>query len=419
MAASPTEAAVGGAAGPVSGVGVPSEADVPREADVIVIGAGVTGASIGYQLARHSDLRVVIVDARSPVGGISGRTFGQIRQHYSNELMVRIAQRGFHCIQNWDSVVGFGDPGYARFGYMLLVVADQLDGLRYNIELGQGLGVDTRFVVGDEISDIEPLVNAEGLAGGAYEPEGGYIDVTKMVLSWLTAAQSHGAEVVSGVRVTALRTSGGRISGVSTNAGEIDAPVAVTATGAWACDLLDPIGVHVPVQRRRLEMTMLQARPGQPQMHSCVTDGNSNIVLRPDMGRRFLAAAYPAEMPLVDDPLSMGDEDDQHAHLERIDQALAARMPALRGAVPLNHISGAYDVTPDYHPLIGWVPEVAGLCLALGFSGHGLKLSPAVGEIVAAIVLGHEPPFDPHPLRPTRFAEDDHMFCAYGPSARA
>ena len=391
----------------------------PATADIVVVGAGIMGASIAYQLAAQSDARVVVVDERPPVGGISGRTFGQIRQHYSNELLVQMARHGFNVIQNWDTEVGVGDPGYVQLGYLLLVIEDQLDALHRNIDLGRACGVDTRFVNAAEIAALEPLLITDDLAGGAYEPDGGYIDVTKMVLSWLTAAQGHGAQVISGVKVTALRTSGGRLSGVSTNAGEIDAPVVVTATGAWATDLLNPIGVHVPVQRRRLEMTMLQTQPGQPQMHSCVTDGNSNIVLRPDMGRRFLAAAYPSEMPLVDDPLLMGDEADQRAHLERIDQALAARMPAMRGATPLSHISGAYDVTPDYHPLIGWTPEIAGLCLALGFSGHGLKLSPAIGEIVAAIVLGHEPPFDPHPLRPTRYAENDHMFCAYGPSARA
>ena len=362
---------------------------------------------------------VVVVDERPPVGGISGRTFGQIRQHYSNELLVKMARRGFEVIKNWGAEVAVGDPGYVQLGYLLLVIEDQLDALRRNIGLGQSCGVDTRFVNAAEIAALEPLLITDDLAGGAYEPDGGYIDVTKMVLSWLTAAQAHGAEVISGVKVTALRTSGGQLSGVTTTSGDIDAGVVVTATGAWACDLLDPIGVHVPVQRRRLEMTMLQTQPGQPQMHSCVTDGNSNIVLRPDMGRRFLAAAYPPEMPLVDDPLSLGNEGDQHAHLERIDRALAARMPALRGATPLRHISGAYDVTPDYHPLIGWTPEIAGLCLALGFSGHGLKLSPAIGEVVAAIVLGHEPPFDPHPLRPNRYADSEHMFCAYGPSARA
>ena len=392
---------------------------VPTTADIVVVGAGIMGSSIAYQLAVQSDARVVVIDERPPVGGISGRTFGQIRQHYSNELLVNMARRGFDVIKNWGSEVGVGDPGYVQLGYLLLVVEDQLDALRRNVNLGQSCGVDTRFVNAAEIAALEPLLITDDLAGGAYEPDGGYIDVTKMVLSWLAAAQDQGAEVISGVKVTALRTSGGQLTGLSTTTGDIDAPVVVTATGAWAVDLLDPIGVHIPLQRRRLEMTMLQADPGKPQMHSCVTDGNSNIVLRPDMGRRFLAAAYPSEMPLVDDPLLMGSEHDQQAHLERIDRALASRMPAMRGATPVSHISGAYDITPDYHPLIGWASEIGGLCLAVGMSGHGLKLSPAIGEIVAAIVLGHEPPFDPHPLRPSRFAENEHMFCAYGPSARA
>ena len=197
----------------------------PTEVDVIVIGAGVSGASIGYQLARHSDLRVAVVDARSPVGGISGRTFGQIRQHYSNELLVRMALRGFHCLRNWDAEVGYGDPGYVRFGYMLIVTADQIDGLRRNVELGQRLGVDTRVVGPDEIAAIEPLVNAAGLAGGAYEPEGGYIDVTKMVLSWLGAATAHGARVLTPLGVQEILVTDGAVAGVATDSGDIKAPV--------------------------------------------------------------------------------------------------------------------------------------------------------------------------------------------------
>ncbi|MYA25906.1 MAG: FAD-binding oxidoreductase [Acidimicrobiales bacterium] len=421
MAASPSEADVGGAAGPLSGIGVPSEADV------VVIGAGVTGASIGYQLARHSDLRVAIIDARAPVGGISGRTFGQIRQHYSNQLMVRIAQRGFHCIQNWDSVVGFGDPGYARFGYMLLVVADQLDGLRYNIELGQGLGVDTRFVVGDEISDIEPLVNAEGLAGGAYEPEGGYIDVTKMVLSWLTAASAAGADVLAPVAVEEIVTAGGAVTGVNTAIGEIAAPVVIAATGAWARDLLDPLGVEVPIERRRLEMAVLEQHAGARALGTCITDGNSNLVIRPDMGRHIVAVAYPPEMPVVDDPLADAADADHAAHDVRLRAAISERLPDLTVASVVSNTSGAYDVAPDYHPILGWASEIApvdGLYLAVGLSGHGLKLSPALGEIVAARVLGVDqvgdaPPIDISALRPARFADGDLMHLSYGPSARA
>ncbi len=400
---------------------------IPSEADIVVIGAGVTGASIGYQLARHSDLRVAIVDARAPVGGISGRTFGQIRQHYSNELMVRIAQRGFHCIQNWDSVVGFGDPGYARFGYMLLVVEDQLDGLRYNIELGRSLGVDTSFVVGSQIAEVEPLVNADGLAGGAYEPEGGYIDVTKMVLSWLTAASAAGADVLAPVNVEEVMTSGGAVAGVNTADGEIRAPVVVAATGAWARDLLDPLGVEVPIERRRLEMAVLEQSAGARALGTCITDGNSNLVIRPDMGRHIVAVAYPPEMPVVDDPLADASGADHAAHDVRLRAAISERLPSLTVASTVSTTAGAYDVAPDYHPILGWASDIApvdGLYLAIGLSGHGLKLSPALGEIVAARVLGVDqvgdaPPIDISALRPSRFAEGDLMHLSYGPSARA
>ena len=400
---------------------------IPSEVDVVVIGAGVTGASIGYQLAKHAEGRVAIVDARAPVGGISGRTFGQIRQHYSNELMVRIAQRGFHCIQNWDSEVGFGDPGYARFGYMLLVVEDQLDGLRYNIELGRSLGVDTRFVVGSEITDVEPLVNAEDLAGGAYEPEGGYIDVTKMVLSWLAAATAAGADVLAPLAVEGITTSSGAVTGVSTAAGEIRAPTVVAATGAWARDLLDPLGVEVPVERRRLDMAVLSQDAGARALGTCITDGNSNLVIRPDMGRHIVAVAYPPEMPAVVDPLADASAADHAAHDVRLKAAIAERLPSLTVASTVSTTSGAYDVSPDYHPILGWASEIApvdGLYLAVGLSGHGLKLSPALGEIVAADVLnvdqvGDAPMIDARPLRPARFAEGDLMHLSYGPSARA
>ncbi len=403
---------------------------LPSEVDVVVIGAGVTGASIGFQLARNSNLRVAVVDARPPVGGISGRTFGQIRQHYSNALMVQIAQRGFHCIRNWQSEVGFGDPGYARFGYMLLVTANQIDGLRYNIELGRSLGVDTRFVKGSEITDVEPLVEAGGLAGGAYEPDGGYIDVTKLVLSWLTAASAAGAKVLTPLAVEEILVTDGSVVGVATELGTIAAPVVVAATGAWATDLLEPLDVQVPLERRRLDMAMLEQRPGARALHTCITDGNSNLVIRPDMGRHVLAVAYPPEMPLTDDPLADGSQSDHQAHGARIEAAIGERLPSIQVGDTVWVTSGAYDITPDYHPILGWASdtedntEVSGLYLAVGLSGHGLKLSPALGEIVAAHILGVDqvgtaPAIDVTQLRPSRFKDGDLMHLTYGPSARA
>ena len=121
-------------------------------ADIVVIGAGIMGASIACQLAKRSDRRVVVVDERPPVGGMSGRTFGQIRQHYSNALMVEMAIRGFEVLNDWQAEVGVGDPGYVRLGYLLLVVEAQVAACRRNVELGRQLGVDTRFASPDEIA---------------------------------------------------------------------------------------------------------------------------------------------------------------------------------------------------------------------------------------------------------------------------
>ena len=271
-------------------------------ADIVVIGAGIMGASIACQLARRSDRRVVVVDERPPVGGMSGRTFGQIRQHYSNALMVEMAIRGFEVLNDWQAEVGVGDPGYVRLGYLLLVVEAQVAACRRNVELGRQLGVDTRFASPDEIKAIEPALVTGDLAGGAWEPNGGYIDVTRMVLSWLGAAQAAGAVLHSGLRVEGIATQGGRVAGVETSAGRIEAPVAIAAAGPWTTDLLSPLGVDAPIERRRLDMAYLEQPPGRPQIRTCITDGNSNVVMRPDMGPYLLAVAYPDEMPEVADP---------------------------------------------------------------------------------------------------------------------
>ncbi len=388
-------------------------------ADIVVIGAGIMGASIAFQLARNDGCKVAVIDERPPVGGMSGRTFGQIRQHYSNALMVRMALRGFDVLRNWAEEVGVGDPGYVRLGYMLLVVEAQLEACKRNVALGRSLGVDTRFASPDEIGALEPALVTEDLAGGAYEPDGGYIDVTRMVLSWLGAAQAAGAALHFGERADAILTERGRITGVRTPAGRIEAPVVVLAAGAWSRDLLDPLGVQAPIERRRLDMAYLKQAPGRTQIRACITDGNSNIVVRPDFGPYLLAVAYPPVMPEVEDPAGPAPRSDEAAHRARLDKAFAERMPGCVGAEVVRTVSGAYDITPDFHPLLGWAEEVEGLYLAAGFSGHGLKLSPAVGECVAAAVLGREPPFDINPLRLSRFADGEPMYLAYGPSARA
>ena len=379
------------------------------------------GASIAFHIATTDpSKRILILDQHGVLGGMSGRTFGQIRLHYSNELTLQMARFGVGYVQNWDREVGVGASGYVALGYLLIAAETDLAACERNVALAQGLGIETRCVDRAEIAALEPAINTEGLAGGAWEPSGGYIDITRMTLGWFEAARAVGnVEVRSGVTVEALEVANGAVTGVETSVGRVAAEQVVVAAGPWSRGLLATAGVNAPIDAYRLDTMYCQVPDGARQVQRCVTDCQSNIVVRPDMGPVMLAAAYPGTMEQVAEPLVIPTPESEAAHLERIEAACRERFPGLAGATPIRSVSGSYDITPDWHPVLGTVENCEGLHLAAGFSGHGLKLSPAVGQVIAAGVLGQTPAFDIHPLRLSRFAENEPMYLAYGPGGRA
>ncbi len=389
-----------------------------ESADVVVIGAGIFGASIAFQLARRGAGRVVLIDERGPAGGMSGRTFNQVRRHYSNELTIRLANRGFEVLDHWADEVGVGDPGYVRFGYLLLVPEEAVEACKGNIALGTRCGVDTRFLEPGEIPDVEPLVNLDGVAGAAFEPDGGVIDVHKMILSWVVAGIGHGLVTRFGAAVAAVEAEGDGVTGVRLRGGDVvRTPVVVNAAGLWGRDLVAPLGVALPIAFFRLHMAYLRQRVGQLQLRVAVTDTAGGLVMRPDQGPLALAVAYEKDQAPRDRP---SDDAGVAPGYERfLRETLRRRVPAYADATWERAVSGLYDVTPDWHPILGWAPGVEGLYLALGWSGHGLKLAPAVGEVVAQEVLNETPSIDISPLRLQRFQEGRLMHLAYGPGARA
>jgi glycine/D-amino acid oxidase-like deaminating enzyme len=196
---------------------------------------------------------------------MSGRSFEQVRRHYSNEVTIRLANRGFEVFERWEDEVGVGSAGYVRLGYLLLVPEDAVLACRGNIELGRRCGVDTRFVSPEEIAAIEPLASLDGVAGGAFEPGGGVVDVPLMVLSWVAAATSLGLRTRFGSEVVEVSTSGGRVTGVRLADGvDVSCPVVVDAAGGWGAGLAATAGVRVPVTFHRVRMAWLRQVPAAP-----------------------------------------------------------------------------------------------------------------------------------------------------------
>jgi glycine/D-amino acid oxidase-like deaminating enzyme len=388
-----------------------------RRADVVVVGAGIFGASAAYQLCRTGAGDVLLIDRDGLCAGDSGRTFGMVRRHYSNDVTALLAMRGAATLMSWADEIGVGDSGYVRTGYLLTVPEALTDACRGNVERLQELGLDTAYVGPEEIREIEPAVSVEGIAGAAYEPDGGFADAHKMVLGWFAAATQMGLRTEIGTRVTEILTVSGRIAGVRTPDGDIATERVVLATGAWGPELLRPLGVEIPMLLKRVQVAVLRQRAGGVLPNVVCSDAVTNVVVRPDRGPLFCAVTY-----FADELLDRADDCDHNVspgYPEAIARALSERYPTLAGYEWHAGWAGPYDAPPDWNPILGFAPGIEGLYLALGWSGHGFKMAPAVGEVVAAEVMGVGSPIDVSRLRLERFEQGETLRLAYGPGARA
>jgi glycine/D-amino acid oxidase-like deaminating enzyme len=390
---------------------------VRESADVVVVGAGLFGTSIAFQLARRGVGSVVLVERGPVCGGDSGVSFSMVRRHYSNEPVARLAMRGVDVIQRWEEEVGTGDSGFVQTGYLLTATPTHADALRDNVARLQEWGLDTAVVETPEIPAIEPLLSLDGIAVGAYEPDGGFADTYRMTLSWFAAGIQAGVRPAVGRTVTGIRAEGGRVRGVDTDGGPIATDTVVLAVGSWGPELARTAGLELPIALRRLEVSFVRQPADRPQVRVIFSDMASNLVMRPDRAGLAWVVAYQPEVRYErrdDCPRDIGPE-----YEAAIRDGLRERIPAYADAEWAGGFAGAYDYTPDWNPLIGPAPGIEGLYLALGWSGHGFKLAPSVGEVVADEIAGRTPAIDVSALRPDRFERGEPLWLAYGPGARA
>ena len=299
------------------------ETELPKSADIVVVGSGVMGASVAFQLTRNDAGKVLLIDARRPVKGVTRQTFGQVRTHYSTMALTKVAKRSVEILKNWDDEVGFGASGYTRLGYFIVVQGEMVKPCKRNVKIGRQAGIDTRYIDIDELHALEPLIRLDGIEGAAYEPDGGWLNGTMMTLSWMIGAHQMGAQVVSNLAVDRVLTGNGKVTGVATSRGKVDSPIVVNCAGAWGRDLAVDLGIETPITFKRLDLAWMRQAPDGPTLKTAVTDVNANLVLRPDMGGLFLAVVYPDEQDEIKDPDVVPTRPDVDEHLSRLRPGIA------------------------------------------------------------------------------------------------
>jgi sarcosine oxidase subunit beta len=334
-------------------------------ARIVIAGAGAIGASVAYHLAERGARDVVLCDVDDVASGATAKAMGGVRQQFSTEAEVRLAQASIRFFER------LGPPYFLQVGYLFLATAEAgLRELEERLELQARLGVpvesvDPSFVPGLRVDDVHGAVFCS--TDGCADPPA--------VTRWLVDAS--GAEL-------RLRT----------DALDVDGDVLVIACGPRSADVAARVGVELPV--RPLCRQLLATGPlTLPESLPMTVEAETGFHFRRRDDRLVLAMVDPQPRWGYDEVVDESLFDDRLARL-------AHRYPPAAGTTIERAWAGLYDMTPDAHPIIGWVGD--GVYAACGFSGHGFMQTPAVGDAAAAEILGDEPPFDLSPYRLERFA---------------
>ena len=369
-------------------------------ADVIIVGAGVQGASLAFHLAQRG-IKPLVLEKQFVAAGATGRSSGVVRMHYDVRQDTELAWVSFQYFRNWKEMVG-GECGFTRTGFLQFVAPTDIETLKANVAMHQQIGVPELLIEAEDVKRLAPSFAADDIQLAAYEPESGYAMPSDTATAFMNAARERGARLIQGCAVSGLVIQGGRIAAVQTSQGEFSAPVVVNAAGAWAGKINAMAGLDLPYDTWRHD-TMFVQRPLQiGPSHPTVIDFANEMYFRPE-GSLTLVGLEDGN-PLGESP----DGDTDHARpgfVERGIDRICRRIPIMEDGA-LHSAHGGYDgITPDQHPMLGPAgPD--GFYLDCGFSGTGFKTAPAVGLCMAELILdGRSATVDLSIYSPQRFAE--------------
>ena len=374
-------------------------------AEVVVLGAGVMGASTAWHLAQRGVRNLLLIDsATMPGEGSTGRATGGFRAQYGTHINVRLSLLARSRLQSFAHDTGV-DPGYVAHGYLWLAGSQrELDLLAEARRVQHDAGLtEAAAVMPDEIRRLNPALSGEGIMGGAFCGSDGFLLPLRILEGYLAGAQRLGAEVRWGVQATGLELGpAGRVTAVRTAGERIACGAAVNALGPWATTIMAGTGFVLPVMplRRQVAATVpTSILPVSMPMTIFAADG---FHFRARDGRVLLLWPTPGV------PGRPFEASVEAGWLEQVTAMAHARVPCLR-QVPVDTAAcwaGLYEVSPDKHAILGATPGVPNLYLINGSSGHGVMHAPALGQLLAEIICdGRATTLDVAPLAPGRFTE--------------
>ena len=378
-------------------------------AEVVIIGGGCMGASVAYHLTRRGITDIVLLEREKMLAtGSTGRNAGGVRHQFSNVENIRLSIESIRLIERFADEVGY-PADFHQDGYLFLLSTEaSVDVFRKNVALQRSLGVEVDWLDAAGAARLAPGLDTRGVLAATFCARDGIADPNGVTMGFARAAQAAGVTVERDTEAIGIRIERGRVRGVGTSRGAIDAPIVVNAAGPHARQVGRLAGVDVPVDpfRRHIFIAAFDREPGTsetathyslPATHIMVIDFESTFYYHREGAGVLFGMGGKDEAPTFDMTV-------QWDFLPQVIDVAVGRLPALASASISHAWAGLYEMTPDHNPIIGPVPGIGGLFTIAGFSGHGFQHSPAAGRILADLIAGRDPQFDVTPFALERFA---------------
>ncbi len=377
-------------------------------AKYVIVGGGLEGLAIAWSLANRGESDVLVLERDTLCSGMTGRSSGVVRSHYGIPSLAAMSWYSIDIFQRARELFD-DDMAFRQYGYVVGVGENDLVPLKANVAMMQGLGIDVDLIGHDTMAGLWPGLYLDDFAAFAYEPLGGRGEAYVTGMAFGAAGRKLGVKVRQSTPVAGLlQNAAGAVYGVTLADGtEVHGDHVIVAAGPWTPALTETVGVPVDVKAQRAQLVLVDQGVPTPEIPVLSDLAGLQYICREPNGD-LLVGNSDHQQPQYIDPDNYVNRADDSAIGKSIVK-LGNRLPDMPDPRITGSYVGAYDVTPDYNPIIGPSP-VDGLFLATGFSGHGFKISPAVGELVADLITTGTttlPNVDPSDFRYSRFAEND------------
>jgi len=355
-----------------------------NKANIVIIGGGVIGAAIAYNLAEKGVQDIVVLEKNYIASGSTGSCGAGIRQQWGTKMNCLLSRKSMEIFENMNEILNTRrDIELKQGGYLLLAYSKkELDQFKENIKLQHKFDIPSRLLTVKEAKEIVPQLNTTGVSGAAFCPTDGHANPFRVNQAYVEAAERKGVEFYTYTKAEDIVVKKGRIKKVVTDKGDIETNRVVNAAGGFSKEVGKMAGIDIPTKSER---------------HEILVTEQVNSILKP-MVMSFSYNIYCQQTPDGSFVMGYGDPDEPASHniraswqfLEEMSRKATYLLPFLKDIRVIRQWAGLYNVTPDAQPILDESDEVAGYFMAVGFSGHGFMIAPMTGILMAEMITGEK-----------------------------